>query len=250
MEHRNGMKFVGTILVLVGAVGAIGFATGCDDGSDTGGDGGGSGTTTGSTNPTTTGSTNPTTGTTDPSGTSSVTTGGGGNGIACPDSYCAIGAFGGYGFVYSDKTDGGASTITQKGTSLCASGTAGAVVGMAYSTYWGAGIGVNLNQKMAAMSPIEAAQLTGSGVTVGISNPPMTEFRVVIDNAGEEYCAVLKGASTTVAWTEFNSMCWDKTAAGAKALAGPPSSKALKVQVITGDTDRPFDFCISSIDFK
>ena len=246
MKHYDGMKLVSTVLVLAGAVVATGFATGCDDGGGTGGDGGAdptTTTTTGSTNPTTTtGSTNPTTTTT--------TTGGGGEGIACPDSYCKIGAFSGYGFVYSDMKDGGASTITQKGTSLCASGVAGAVVGMAYDKFWGAGIGVNLNQAMVADAPINAAQLTGTGVTVGISNPPKTEIRVVVDDGGVEYCAVLTGASTTVPWTDFNTTCWDKKLPAAKALAGAPLSKALKVQVITGDTDRPFDFCISSIDFK
>jgi hypothetical protein len=246
------MKLVSTVLVLAGAVVATGFATGCDDGG-TEGSGGTGGSSTGSTNPDTSssGSINPSTtssGSTNPSTT--TTSGGGSNGIECPDSYCKIGAFAGYGFVYSDKTDGGASTITQKGTSLCASGVAGAVVGMAYSTYWGAGIGVNLKQAMAAMAPIEAAQLTGAGVTVGISNPPKTEIRVVVDDGGVEYCAVLTGASTTVKWTDFNATCWDKTLPGAKALAGPPLSKALKVQVITGDADRPFDFCISAIDIK
>ncbi|MEO5731035.1 MAG: hypothetical protein ABI134_12735 [Byssovorax sp.] len=242
------MKLVSTVLVLAGAVVATGFATGCDDGgAGTGGSGGeaaGPTTTTGSTNPatTTTGTTNPTTTTT--------TTGGGGEGLACPDSYCKLDTFAGYGFVYSDMKDGGASTITQKGTSLCASGVAGAVVGMAYDKFWGAGIGVNLNQAMMAMAPIEAAQLTGTGVTVGISNPPKTEIRVVVDEGGLEYCAVLTGASTTVKWTDFNTTCWDKTLPTAKALAAAPLSKAIKVQVITGDADRPFDYCISSIVFK
>jgi hypothetical protein len=242
------MKLVSTVLVLAGAVVATGFATGCDDGgAGTGGSGGedsGPTTTTGSTNPATT-----TTGSTNPATTTTTTTGGGGDGIACPDNYCKLGAFGGYGFVYVDKKDGGASTITQKGTSLCASGVAGAVVGMAYDKYWGAGIGVNLNQAMVADAPVNAAQLTGSGVTVGISNPPATEFRVVVDEGGLEYCAVLTGASTTVKWTDFNVTCWDKTLPGAKALAGPPLSKAIKVQVTTGDADRPFDYCISSITF-
>ena len=246
MKHYDGMKLVSTVLVLAGAVVATGFATGCDGGSaGTGGSGGeapGTTTTTGSTNPatTTTGSTNPTT----------TTSGGGTDGIACPDSYCKIGAFAGYGFVYGDMKDGGASKITQKGTSLCASGVAGAVVGMAYDKFWGAGIGVNLKQAMMAAAPIETAQLTGTGVTVGISNPPATEIRVVVDEGGVEYCAVLTGASTTVKWTDFNATCWDKTLPTAKALAGAPLSKAIKVQVITGDADRPFDYCISSIDFK
>jgi hypothetical protein len=254
MKHYKGMKLVSTVLVLAGAVVATGFATGCDDGGS-GGTGGGGGsadpaTTTGSTDPTTTTTSgNPAT-TTTTSGNPATTTGGGGDGIACPDSYCKIGSFAGYGFVYSDATDGGASKITQKGTSLCASGVAGAVVGMAYSTYWGAGIGVNLNQAAMAMAPVNAAQLTGTGVTIGISNPPMTEIRVVIDNGGTEYCAVLTASSTTVKWTDFNATCWDKTLPGAKALAGPPLSKAIKVQVITGDADRPFDFCISNITFN
>lgn len=251
MKHYDGMKLVSTVLVLAGAVVATGFATGCDDGGS-GGTGGGGGSAsdttvaTGSTDPsTTTGNPATTTG-----GGTTTTTGGGGEGIACPDSYCKIGTFGGYGFVYSDNKDGGASKITQKGTSLCASGVAGAVVGMAYAKYWGAGIGLNLNQAMVADAPVNTAQLTGSGVTVGISNPPTTEFRVVVDDGGAEYCAVLSGGSTTVKWTDFNATCWDKTLPGAKALAGPPLSKALKVQVITGDADRPFDFCIASITFN
>ena len=62
---------------------------------------------------------------------------------------------------------------------------------------------------------------------------------------------MLNGTSTTVAWSDFNLTCWDKMAPGAnKPLAGLPSSSALMVQVITGDKDRPFDFCISSITFN
>lgn len=249
MKSFNGIKLVSTVLVLAGAVVGTGFATGCDDGGGDGA-GGSGGSATGTT--TTTGSTDPSTTTSGNPATTGVTTtsGGGGEGIACPDSYCKIGTFGGYGFVYSDTKDGGASKITQKGTSLCGSGVAGAVVGMAYAKYWGAGIGVNLNQAMMADAPVNAIQMTGSGVTVGISNPPATEFRVVIDDGGTEYCAVLSGGSTTVKWTDFNATCWDKTLPGAKALAGPPLSKALKVQVITGDADRPFDFCISNIAFN
>ncbi len=48
---------------------------------------------------------------------------------------------------------------------------------------------------MMAAAPIETVQLAGTGVTVGISNPPATEIRVVMDEGGVEYCAVLTGAS-------------------------------------------------------
>ena len=54
-----------------------------------------------------------------------------------------------------------------------------------YSTYWGAGIGVNLSQKKMAMAPVNHVQLSGAGVTIGISNPPTTEFRVVLNNEAD-----------------------------------------------------------------
>ncbi len=251
MKHHQGMKVVGTIVALTGAVIATGFTTGCDDGgSGSGGSGGGASTTSGPTtsSPASTGATDPTTVTSTSGG---MTTTGGGNGIECPDNFCTIGAYTGYGFIYSDKTDGGASTITQKGTSLCASGVAGAVVGMAYSKYWGAGIGVNLNQKAVPMSPVDPIQLAGSGVSIAIATPPATEIRAVIDDGGVAYCAVLKGASTALAWSDFNTTCWDKTLPESKALAKAPLATSLKVQVITSaDADRPFDYCIASIDFK
>lgn len=255
MNHHQGIKLVGTILALAGAVTATAFATGCDDGG-TGATGTGGTDATTSGGPTTTGSPS-STGATDPttvtstSGGMTTTTGGGGNGIDCPDNFCTIGAYTGYGFVYSDKTDGGASTITQKGTSLCASGVAGAVVGMAYATYWGAGIGVNLNQKAVPMSPVDPIQLSGSGVSIGISTPPATEIRAVIDDEGVAYCAVLKGASTSLVWSDFNTTCWDTTIAGSKALAKAPLATSVKVQVVTSaDADRPFDYCIASITFN
>ena len=257
MKHQHFIKVVGTILTLAGAVTAIGLGTGCDNGgSGSGGSGGGAATTSGnpdttaSGSPASTGATNPTTATST-SGGMTTTGGGGGNGIDCPANFCTIGAYSGYGFVYSDMKDGGASTITQKGTSLCASGVAGKVVGMAFSTYWGAGIGVNLNQKAVAMSPIDPIQLTGSGVTVGIATPPATEIRVVVDDGGVAYCAVLTGASTTLVWSDFNTTCWDKTTAGSKSMTKAPLATSLKVQVVTSaDADRPFDYCISSVTFN
>ncbi|MEP7120881.1 MAG: hypothetical protein ABJE95_08230 [Byssovorax sp.] len=257
MTHQNAIKVVGTILTLAGAVTAAGFGTGCDNGgSGSGGSGGGGATTSGnpsttSGGPASTGATDPTTVTSTSGGMTTTSTGGGGNGIDCPANFCTIGAYTGYGFVYSDMKDGGASTITQKGTSLCASGVAGKVVGMAYSTYWGAGIGVNLNQKAMPMSPVDPIQLTGSGVSIGLATPPATEVRVVLDDAGVAYCAVLTGPSTSLVWSDFNTTCWDKTIAGSKSMTKAPLATSIKVQVVTSaDADRPFDYCIASITFN
>lgn len=253
MKHQQGIKLIGTILALAGAASASAFGTGCDDGGSgaagTGGDAATSGgpTTTGS--PASTGTTDPTTVTSTSGGM--TTTGGGGNGIDCPSNFCMVGPYTGLGFVYSDKTDGGASSITQKGTSLCGSGVAGAVVGMAVSTHWGAGIGVNLNQKAVPMSPVDPIQLGGSGVTIGISNPPTTEIRAVVDDEGVAYCAVLKSATTPLVWSDFNTTCWDKTLPGSKAMTKAPLATSIKVQVVTSaDADRPFDYCIASIAFN
>jgi hypothetical protein len=168
---------------------------------------------------------------------------------------------GGYAFGYSDSENmmpqlPGTSTATLAADfSLCISGNVMALPAMPtpadYSNDWGCGIGVNLNQAMATMmgqmTPKMPYTLTGTGVTVTVSNlPSCTTARVVLDQNGATpaYCAPLT-SGVEIPWSAFNTACWDGSGT---SLSGPPSSQAIKVQFVTGMTACTFtDFCITDI---
>jgi hypothetical protein len=158
MNRLRKTKSVGTVMAVatLGVVGAYfcacgsGTGTGSGSGSDSTDEMACSGTWTdgssalgGSGGTSTTSST--TTGTATCSSSSSP-------GLCCPANYCTLGSAHGYEFAYSDSNDGGTSyaQITEAGR-LCVTGNAGGIVcdptsASCYSSHWGAGIGVNLNQ--------------------------------------------------------------------------------------------------------
>jgi hypothetical protein len=163
--------------------------------------------------------------------------------------YCNVGN-GGYGFAYYDGqgTPPGDSTATlQIASGLCISGTVGQVVNAMYSTDWGCGIGVNVNQAMGANPPANGLLLTGTGITVSTSAiPSCTTARVVIDDNGTSYCAALT-PGVEIPWTTFNTTCY--APAMGTYLSGPPTAAAVKVQFVSTTTAScPFtNFCITQI---
>ncbi len=154
---------------------------------------------------------------------------------------------GGYAYAYSDAAKGGASSACVSTLALCGAGMTGA---MSAAT-WGAGIGVNLNQAMTTTSaspPIGMLAATGSGISYTLSNLPSQGARIIIDNAGMDYCAPLSAASGTAKWADFNATCWAPTPAG--DLSGAPATAThLNFQVDAAATAAPFDFCVTAVSF-
>ena len=246
---------------IVAAVASVAL-TGCDNGT---GGSGGSGTSSGTAATTSSGTaatTSSGTAATTSSGTAATTssgsTGSGGPAL-CPTGYCTFGD-GGYAFSYADGDAPATATGMSHATlatdgSLCISGSVMALpaapTAADYSNDWGAGLGTNLNQTMGMATPKMAYTFTGTGVTVTTSALPSciaaSNVRVVLDQGGtNEVCATLT-SGTEIPWSAFNTTCWTT---GGTALTGPPSSDAIKVQLVTSMTACSYtDFCITSLSF-
>jgi hypothetical protein len=162
-------------------------------------------------------------------------------GLACPGGLCTVGTYSGYLYVYSDGEKSGPSKVCAGPDSLCASGSTG--VADTKGTIWGAGVGFNLDK---AATPA-AVQLSGTGMTYALSAMPAQGMRAQVTVAGSDYCVKLASASGTVAWTDFNTACWDDSGT---ALTGAPNTPHVAFQVTAGSTAGNFDFCVKSVSFE
>ncbi len=192
-------------------------------------------------------------------GTSTVGGGAGGStspAVVCPGELCAFGDSG-YAYAYSDSENSaplvpGTSTATLAGDgSLCISGNVMALpptpTEADYDSYWGCGIGINLDQPPGSGAPGDY-QLTGTGVTVSVENlPPCTTARVILDQNGGSptYCAPLT-PGVEIPWASFNTACW--LPAQGTALSGPPDSQSIEIQFVTSLQECSFtNFCITAV---
>jgi hypothetical protein len=157
-------------------------------------------------------------------------------GLSCPGALCTEGTYAGYLYVYSDGT----STICAGPDSLCASGTTG--VADTAGKIWGAGVGINLDKA----EPPADVQLSGTGMTYALSSLPTQGLRAQVTVGGKDYCVKLASASGTVAWTDFNTACWDNS--GTK-LTGAPKTAHLGFQVTAATAAGTFDFCVTKVSF-
>jgi hypothetical protein len=150
---------------------------------------------------------------------------------------CTVGTYSGYLYAYAD---GNPSKICTSAESLCASGSTG--VADTKGTVWGAGVGFNLDK---SATPA-AVQLSGTGMTYALSAMPAQGMRAQVSVGGADYCVKLAAASGTVAWTDFNTACWDNS--GTK-LTGAPNTPHVGFQVTAATTAGDFDFCVKSVSF-
>lgn len=129
-----------------------------------------------------------------------------------------------------------------------------------YGEYWGAAIGLNLNQTidettMMGSTPAayDASAIKGFSFTIaGASVPGTASLRFKVENAAGEYCnpaaKPIKAGDNTVLLSDLISACW-------KPVAGAPTGESAKAnlikiawQVVTNDKATvPFDFCVSNI---
>ncbi len=158
----------------------------------------------------------------------------------------------GYFYTYSD---GFASILpasfSAAGTQICASGTTAAVVGMNYATYYGAGIGLNLNQAAGSNMPPMVYDFAGhqvSGFTFTISGTAIPSGLVVglrVQGSTTSYCQKVPVAGTyKVTGTSVHADC---TAA---VPGGPLAATAIDAisWLVTGQAAAvPFNFCITNL---
>jgi hypothetical protein len=174
-------------------------------------------------------------------------------------------------FSYGDDTSKMGMTEDFTGMNACIKGTAAKVdtactpVAPAtdcYGTFWGAAIGLNLNQPidpvtMEGVDPplkFDATHLTGfsftlSGSATGEAIPTTMRFKV--EDGSAEYCTwktVGKGPNT-VLFTELETKCWEHSKmTGVSSVMAKGSLVKIAWQVVTNTGGTiPFDYCVSDI---
>jgi hypothetical protein len=158
---------------------------------------------------------------------------------------CTIMGNSGYLFAYGDK---GPMTVFCPGTTeACLAGTTTPVNPPTYS-YYGIGIGINLGPAV-GMNPPNPVQLSGTGMTVTLSNIPPGGARVLVTVGGADYCAPITTKSMTIPWASFNTKCYDSPPDG-MALTGAPSTPHVEVQAVSGNAQQTIDFCIEQISWQ
>ena len=174
-------------------------------------------------------------------------------------------------FAYGDDTSkAGPPAMTENfmGTNACITGTA-ARVDMActpvapatdcYGTYWGAAIGLNMNQPidpgtMMGVDPplaFDGSALTGFAFEITGAGVP-TSLRFKVESPGAiEYCTppatkMITTGANTVLFSDLRTECW--TTGGNPGDMGKASIQKIAWQVVTNDKATvPFDFCVSNI---
>ena len=209
-------------------------------------------------------------GSTATAGTATGGTGGTGTGISTTNNYltegtAAIGAAGaidGYTFAYND----GMSTASVMMGSFCGSGS-DVMADSAYK-YFGAGIGVNVDQAMATSMtspPVSAAPETGTaGISYtlsGVNGISATGIRMQICTvmpdptsgcpAADSYCYNLTAATGTIPWTMFNTECYSPSSG--TALSGAPSGLSQIQFAVPSNTMAAipsWSFCVGSLSIQ
>lgn len=195
------------------------------------------------------------------------------------DASMAIGIQGAI-FAYGDPTSKmGWMDNTLTGTQACLAGTAAKVDMTApacankmftppavdcYGEFWGAAIGLNLNQPIDPVSmegvdpPLTfdagAKAITGFAFEISGTTVP-TSLRFKVENSTGEFCnygkkkAVMKGPNS-FKFTELFDKCWVDGADTKNPNADGAKSNLIKIawQVVTNTTAAvPFNYCVSNI---
>jgi hypothetical protein len=158
----------------------------------------------------------------------------------------------GYFYTFSD----GFGTIAPDsfaaaGSQICVSGATAAVVGGDYATYYGSGIGVNLNQGPDPGAAVGAFDPTAHGVTgfaftiAGATIPTTLSVSLKVVGSSAFYCKVATGGANSVRAGDLRADCTSPTPG-----AGPPAGATIEaLQWHIGGMAAPvqFDFCITNI---
>jgi hypothetical protein len=170
--------------------------------------------------------------------------------IPLVNGYQSSVAVGGYAYAYTDsQTAPIPSTACVDSNALCGAGIT--QVADSKGNTWGAGVGITLNQAMATSSTNPPANqfplpATSTGVRYALSALPAQGAKLIIDNAGVDYCANITAVTGTIDWISFNTKCWDGSGT---ALEAPPTATHLQFQATAVASATPFDFCVTSVAF-
>jgi hypothetical protein len=173
-------------------------------------------------------------------------------------------------FSYADDTSKMGLTDDFMGADACMKGTAAKVdlkctpVAPAtdcYGQFWGAAIGLNMNQAidpttmMGSMPmPFDGSAIKGFAFEItGTMVPAPKDIRFKVEGSGGEFCNVsatkpLKAGANTFMLDDLIAACW-KPAPGA-ATGATAKSTLVKIawQVVTNSSATvPFDFCVANL---
>ena len=129
-----------------------------------------------------------------------------------------------------------------------------------YGQFWGAAIGLNMNQAidMTTMMGSEPAAFDASAITgfafeiAGTMIPAPTAIRFKVENAGGEYCnpatKPIKAGENKLLFSELITACWKPVAGAATGTTAQKDLKKIAWQVVTNDKSTvPFDFCVKNV---
>ncbi len=186
----------------------------------------------------------------DPVSPSPATPPGGANGVG-EGGYYTAGDWSGYAWTGTDSTSG--STIVPSnfesltaGSSLCVEGVVAAT-----SDYSGVAIlGINVNQPTGDPAPDPRTWMpTSAGVQYSIANTGGSELRIQLQapggdlNENARWCAPVTGSSGSIAWSAFNTACWDGSGSDYDGTA----LESVMVLVPGDQVSVPYSFCINSL---
>jgi hypothetical protein len=174
-------------------------------------------------------------------------------------------------FAYSDTVSGTGLVSTFVGPTACMKGTAAQVMDPCtivppatdcYGTFWGAAIGMNLNQPKDPVTgkgvetplPYDASKLKGFAFTItGDTVPGPASLRFKVENAKGEFCTPstqkVKVGANQFLFKDLLAECWHVTDP-ANATAETAQADLVKISwaVVTSKTATvPFDFCVSDV---
>lgn len=132
-----------------------------------------------------------------------------------------------------------------------------------YGLYWGAAIGLNLNQPTVMMDGMEvggdpvafdASKVTGFTFEITGAMVPVS-LRFKVEDANGEYCTGMevpvKLGANTITLAQLRTKCWEALSKQPTPVTGETAKKAmLKIawQVVTSPTATvPFDFCVANV---
>jgi hypothetical protein len=129
-----------------------------------------------------------------------------------------------------------------------------------YGEYWGAAIGLNLNQQidMTTMKggdpmPFNASSLKGFAFEIaGTMVPAQTALRFKVEDASGEFCnpatKPVKAGPNSFMFEDLIKECWKPTATAANASTAKAGVIKIAWQVVTNDKSTvPFNFCVSKV---
>jgi hypothetical protein len=172
-------------------------------------------------------------------------------------------------FAYADPTSKMSMVEDFTGAKACISGTASKVMMPCefmppatdcYGEYWGAAIGMNLNQAIdpatgegGAIEAFDASGLKGFAFTIAGTTVPGS-LRFTVESTTGDFCTppatLVAAGANTFTFEELFSECWEKDANKMNPNAGTVKSAIKKIawQVVTNDKSAvPYDYCVSDV---